>query len=210
MQQASQPNFVNAHPYERTYTGQSSLTDPEPNNPQAWPISTTPKRRYCCCFPTRRACCQTLLPITTLLLIGLGLAAFFLWPRMPTWTATDAQLGRSAQTTPNQPKLPALPAGAWTATILTVNLTISNPNYITVPLSTITVSGNLLDGQNGSPFPNATITGLWANLSLPPRTSSSFLLPVRVQQPDADAQGGASSLVLIESCQSGGVEKVWV
>ncbi|KAI9015121.1 hypothetical protein BC832DRAFT_537511 [Gaertneriomyces semiglobifer] len=113
-------------------------------------IRDTRITRYCCgCFKSRLACLSCCGLFTILLLTGLGLAAFFLWPREPRVIVSNPYF----PTTADGFKLPA--NSSWvpgpqisTEAImigLGVNISVFSDNYVTFNVKSLSIQGQLRD-----------------------------------------------------------------
>ncbi|KAJ2161438.1 hypothetical protein GGF46_001458 [Coemansia sp. RSA 552] len=114
--------------------------------------------RYCYCFS--RKCCCIFLPILAVILAGLGVTFYFVWPRIP--AVEFDRVGVAQPLTDVSPNGMAqqLLGGATinrngTVTVpLVIHLSVTNPNYIPWTIHNVTVDGFLSGaGADGGDFP---------------------------------------------------------
>ncbi|KAJ3294343.1 hypothetical protein HK104_003652 [Borealophlyctis nickersoniae] len=124
--------------------------------------SSEGKTRFCCgCFASRLACCACWLGALFLLLVGLGLTAFFLWPRIPDVKVSDPYVPTNVsgfKLPANSPFQPGFntkgdPASASAAAPFEVTLGLASDiavlsdNYIDV-VASVDILGTFLDTSN--------------------------------------------------------------
>ncbi|KAI9206591.1 uncharacterized protein BJ171DRAFT_597264 [Polychytrium aggregatum] len=138
-------------------------------------------RRYCCCFRTRRGCCTFSILLTILILVGLGLAVYFLYPRFPTINVSSPFLLNSSAGLTTLGSLGS--ASAASPFVLSfgfaVNITVNSQNYIDIFVSSLTVNINLLD-NNGNPLSSVKGTGVANNFNIRSFQTSVVTLPTNV------------------------------
>ncbi|KAJ2641123.1 hypothetical protein GGF44_002263 [Coemansia sp. RSA 1694] len=118
--------------------------------------------RYCFCFSKR--CCLIFIPILILVLAGLGVTLYFVFPRIPSVTFREVGVakpnGPSAPTGKETPSVSELADGVsisrkGVVTVpLVIHLTVSNPNFIPWTIHNVTVTGYLRNPTaGGANFP---------------------------------------------------------
>ncbi|KAI8834651.1 hypothetical protein BJ741DRAFT_609618 [Chytriomyces cf. hyalinus JEL632] len=172
-------------------------------------------RRFCCCFRTRGGCCFVIISIVILILGGLGVAAYFLWPRVPsidisepyvapnvTPLTVSGSLGSATTTTPFTLQLR-----------LAVDVSVFSPNRITYVVNNIVFAGALLDIDGVTTIPNANVNGNVANVEFPPEKKVMFTMPLELMYSITSAQtvlmGGDKALNVFQTrCGAGGSGKL--
>jgi hypothetical protein len=144
-----------------------------------------PKQRYCCgCFKTRLGCVGVCTFVFLLISGALGVAAFLLWPRVPT-----LEIGQP-YTLPNGPGLEisalgnikdalanASPAQPFTlAYQYYVDVSVTSDNFIDYAVSALRFKGKFLNGQTGSPIDSFTAEGNVTNVVFKAKNTSKFAL----------------------------------
>ncbi|KAJ3100536.1 hypothetical protein HDU96_010298 [Phlyctochytrium bullatum] len=134
---------------------------------------------YCCgCFRTRAGCCAFWWVIVVIILAGLGIAAYFLYPRIPqVWVSdpyaptdekpliTSGSLASASSTTPYTIQFN-----------LRTNISVYSPNNIDVKVDKLTLTGVLLDDSNKQL--NARANGQKTDLVFKSKENTTFVLPV--------------------------------
>lgn len=144
-------------------------------------------RRFCCgCFASRRSCCGCFCIIFLLLIVGLGVAVFFIFPRMPT-----VKVGEPYFTSSSDPSSAfaisgsPLTASASSPFTLTFNLqsdvSVYSPNYIDFALNFVSLSGNLENSSKQNYFSNVPVTGQANNVDIKSFATTNFTLPLQVK-----------------------------
>ncbi|KAJ3270509.1 hypothetical protein HDV01_007765 [Terramyces sp. JEL0728] len=148
--------------------------------------------RFCCgIFATKRGCVNTVGGITFVFLVGLGVALFFLWPRMPTVTVENplGNLGSDvgkltfSSSDPANALAQASPQNPFVASIqLAVNIDVYSPNYIQYAFSGMHVQARLLDpSMNGSTVSKDPIgAGEIGRVAFPSFANTSFTMPFNI------------------------------
>ncbi|KAJ3150961.1 hypothetical protein HDU86_006217 [Geranomyces michiganensis] len=162
------------------------------------------KQRRCCGCACRPKCWGTCALVTALLLVGLAIAGFFLFPRIPSVdistpfvpsdpTAAAPFQAESATWTPGVKMTGSVLAASPTAPFILeigvgVNATIASDNYVGYHVNKLTVEG-LLKDANGKVI-DLTATGGGANhlqagaiitdASISPRTTTILNLPISI------------------------------
>ncbi|KAJ3386250.1 hypothetical protein HDU84_001703 [Entophlyctis sp. JEL0112] len=167
-------------------------------------------RRYCCCFHTRRGCCATIWAIIIIFLAGVGIALYFLWPRLPTVTIGQPYENTSLATSAvvNGSLTTASTSSPFSVQLnLFSNVSVYSPNYETLATRSIVVSGKLLNGKGGSAVSGVTINGEKDGVSFPGHGTTNFTLPVSLKYSATSVSAITSDgvVTLLESeCGSGG------
>ncbi|KAJ3046193.1 hypothetical protein HDV00_000004 [Rhizophlyctis rosea] len=165
-QKSTTPTSLLAKSPSHTTTGPSynPVIDPE----TASYHSKEGKTRYCCgCFASRRACCGTWFCCVFLVLVAIGLAVFFCYPRIPNPTTGDPYVPSGGLTTALEQEFKnsgVAPNAQYQAGFksrgdlaarsfalsygLGINVTVPSDNYIDFQLSDIKAVGNLLNTNN--------------------------------------------------------------
>ena len=143
------------------------------------PPTTRRKKRYCCCFNRRRSCCRCFFITFFFLLIALGLAVFFLFPRIPEITSTPPFVPSNLSPV----EISGQPIGAtaenpFKLTMnVAVNLTVISKNYIDWDISLIDVDASILDDQ-GKPIPSLAGKGKITNSVFRKMANTTVTLPM--------------------------------
>ncbi|KAI8610384.1 hypothetical protein BC830DRAFT_1146034 [Chytriomyces sp. MP71] len=139
-------------------------------------------RRFCACFRTRRGCGSTIITVVIFVLGGIGVALYFLWPRLPTISISDPYIPGDMM---NPVSITGSPLNAtadspFAVTIaLAVDVNVYSPNYENVPTNAILFSGKLLGPDNMKPVPNGpTVTGQAAKTDFKARSNTAFTMPL--------------------------------
>ncbi|KAI9346245.1 hypothetical protein BDR26DRAFT_1005393, partial [Obelidium mucronatum] len=140
------------------------------------------RRRYCCCFKTRKGCCLTVSLIVFLILAGLGVAAYFLWPRIPNVKISEPFL--------NPNTIPFTASGSLTTASaqqpfvvqinLAVNVNVFSPNYESITVNNVLFSGQLLGTDDKTPIPNANVNGQSGSVTFAANKDTQFMMPLTV------------------------------
>ncbi|KAJ3263198.1 hypothetical protein HDU77_011146 [Chytriomyces hyalinus] len=121
------------------------------------------RRKICLCFRTRRGCIVTIAFLILTLLSALGVAAYLLYPRIPTISISEPYVpaektADAVRVTGNL--LQANETNPFIVEIqLFVNVTVYSPNRINIPTNAILFRGTLLGPDNKTPIRSATGTG---------------------------------------------------
>ncbi|KAJ3389483.1 hypothetical protein HDU84_008706 [Entophlyctis sp. JEL0112] len=179
-------------------------------SPRETPAVYSKGRRYCCCFRTRRGCCATIWAILIIILAGIGVALYFLWPRLPSVTIGQPYENSSLAT-------PAVVNGSLTSASTEIpfsvqlnlfsDVSVYSPNYETLATRSIVVSGKLLNGKGGNEVNGVTINGETDGVSFQGQGTTNFTLPVSLKYAATSVSAIASdgAVTLLESeCGSGG------
>ncbi|KAJ3010908.1 UNVERIFIED_CONTAM: hypothetical protein HDU68_001916 [Siphonaria sp. JEL0065] len=139
-------------------------------------------RRFCCCFRTRKGCCLVIFLIVFLILAGLGVAAYFFWPRIPQITISEPFL--------NPTTVPFTASGSLTSAStqqpfviqmnLAVNVNVFSPNYESITVNNVYFTGQLLNTDNKTPIPNANVNGQSGSVTFPSNKNTQFMMPLTV------------------------------
>ncbi|KAI8326441.1 hypothetical protein GQ54DRAFT_301104 [Martensiomyces pterosporus] len=115
---------------------------------------------YFCCFSRR--CCCIFIPILVLILIGLGITLYFVWPRIPQVTFTGVTVpntGKSSAVAKDNPVAQlvgntSIDRKGVVTVPLVIHLNVTNPNYIPWTIHNVTVDGFIKNTtQGGDNFP---------------------------------------------------------
>ncbi|KAJ2746866.1 hypothetical protein GGI20_001019 [Coemansia sp. BCRC 34301] len=117
--------------------------------------------RYCFCFSKR--CCLIFIPILIIILAGLGVTLYYVFPRIPTVKFKEVGVAKpdvaSSLTGKETPSVSELVDGVTISrkgvvTVpLVIHLTVSNPNFIPWTIHNVTVTGYLRNPGGGDNFP---------------------------------------------------------
>ncbi|KAK9761098.1 hypothetical protein K7432_014247 [Basidiobolus ranarum] len=168
------------------------------------PPSEKPKRRCCCCCCRSRAskigCCTAVL----LILLGIGIAAFFCWPRgmpkvkfeqasFPNTSQAESQMMKWALSDPPPTNFKDLTLSVDTD----LHLLVSNPNLIDIKMKNITVVGKYkVDGQNVKIGEGA----LKHSVSFKAKGSTPFSLPFTLSYNPTEPGSTSALISLFEKC----------
>ncbi|KAJ3014642.1 UNVERIFIED_CONTAM: hypothetical protein HDU68_000190 [Siphonaria sp. JEL0065] len=140
------------------------------------------KQRYCCgAFSTRRNCCIFVWIIVVVILVGFGVAAYFLWPRTPTiiigapyFPSGISPVQYVAGTSKNP---------AQFAINLAVDVKVYSPNNVDIFIDKIEFNGLILNSATNTPITSAPANGIATRINFPPKRETSFTLPFTVGHP---------------------------
>ncbi|KAI9467546.1 hypothetical protein LPJ78_002766 [Coemansia sp. RSA 989] len=176
------PLYANRDPnsgatmYDRASSTISTSLDEE----KASPAKRAKKRRccgngrYCWCFSKK--CCLIFLPILAVILAGIGVTLYYVFPRIP--QVEFERVGVARQDDQGNMVEQVLGSASinrdGVVTVpLVIHLNVTNPNYIPWTIHNVTVDGFLANStQGGSDFPVGT-GGLREPFKMPKRTSSN-------------------------------------
>ncbi|KAJ3241296.1 hypothetical protein HDU78_001915 [Chytriomyces hyalinus] len=182
----------------RIRRGRDLESDPGPPPPDFGPPTL--------CFPSRRACIWSSWIIAVL--VGLGISLFFVWPRIPAVEVSKTYVPEG--------KLGVIVSGALaTATTetpfvvqlnLAVNVTVENPNYLTLWANKISFSGSLLGIDDKTRVNNTILYGGVRNVEFQGRGATQFVLPIQLlyatTNPFSLSQGDEALLLFNERCEN--------
>ncbi|OLY79225.1 hypothetical protein AYI68_g6713 [Smittium mucronatum] len=163
------------------------------------------KRKYCCCFSKRGL--KIFLVCLFFFLVGLGIAGFFLWPRIPDGRFKDIALSNNSPISGSsvQELLQAtrIQSTGVVAIPLLILIDVDNPNYIPWTLNNVTVEGNI-DVGNGVRFPVGS--GYLLKPFKMPKKSSNNTMTINFQFTLNTTAPNFSAAVNVvkNSCSSGG------
>lgn len=134
------------------------------------------QKRFCCgIFERKSACVRVVTAVVALIMVGLGLLGFFLYPRIPQVTIsapTNANLGRLST---------GSIASASESNPFTVNMQLSLPisvystNYIAYSFENIGVTAKLT--EQGTVVGGQIGNGDSGKVNFPPNKNTTFILP---------------------------------
>ncbi|KAJ3413979.1 hypothetical protein HDV05_007268 [Chytridiales sp. JEL 0842] len=139
-------------------------------------------RRFCCgCFRTRRGCCTVWILITLLILGGLGVATWLLWPKQPSVTVSDPYARQGIQTvTQTGSFLSASPQNPFVLSLnLAVDLNVYSPNKVDIVVNRVSFTGNLID-EFGNRIADSQVNGIATNINFKANTNTTFTLPFTI------------------------------
>lgn len=126
------------------------------------------RSRVCGCFSTRRSCCTTFCSIFILLLVGLGITAYFAYPRMPNVKIGNPYVDQNSPDSLSMSGSPqtASPASPFQISFgLFVDVSAVSQNYIDWALNFINIDAQIVDANN-KPFPSTSGTGRVSNVNI--------------------------------------------
>ncbi|KAI9297166.1 hypothetical protein K502DRAFT_363526 [Neoconidiobolus thromboides FSU 785] len=166
-----------------------------------------PKKKKNCCIRCCCCCCRSRTGalicgiFTILLLIGIGVGAFFLWPRIPTvelisvtQTNTNAPIDQTSFNNLFQSNNNNLQAQ------VNINLRVQNLNYIDIVINQITLTGDLQN--NIVTIPNSLTGKLPKPVALKAQNISPLILPVTIILPGTSSASNDQLMGLREVCES--------
>ncbi|KAJ2999627.1 hypothetical protein HDV02_002396 [Globomyces sp. JEL0801] len=178
--------------------------------------------RYCLgLFSTQRGCITVCGSISFILIVGLGVAIFFLFPRQPSFqigTPRPALNGGNLTFSSSDPIAAfqnASPASPFQASFdLVVDINIFSPNYVDFSLSSIDVAAHLLDpdgsknavgcGPNGKQQCAPIGKGSTSRVQFPANKNTTISLPIKIffniTSPITDIAQDGQMLTLIRAC----------
>ncbi|KAJ3302510.1 hypothetical protein HDV03_004933 [Kappamyces sp. JEL0829] len=176
------------------------------------------RERYCCgCFASKSVCVRTLCSTLVLFLIGVGVAVYFLWPRMPNVVVKDptanlnskSQLMLSSDTPGGSTLQTASASSPFTASIqLNIDISVFSPNYITYTFDNIAVTASLADPAGSGKILNGGTIGKGdsGRVSFPPNQNTTFTIPFMLQfsitAPLTSLNQNAQIYTLMQQCAS--------
>ncbi|KAJ1950166.1 hypothetical protein FBU59_000812 [Linderina macrospora] len=196
------------------YHGKTSYVDDPMLGAEKTPARR--KRRCCgggyfCCFSKK--CCCIFIPILIVILIGLGVTLYFVWPRIPTVEFTNVTVPsqRDGTTSSSGNAVEQLldntnvnRQGVVTVPLV-IHLNVSNPNFIPWTIHNVTVDGFLKNTTaGGSNFPVGS-GGLKTPFSMPKKSEGNDM-PIwfnfRLDTNNTDYISAAN--IVQKACTAGG------
>lgn len=139
-------------------------------------------RACCCCCHTRvGALCCALLMVSFIL--GLALAVFFLWPRIPNiqlHSITQQGTSTAIQSAGFSQLFKTTPTGTLQANVQ-INLIVTNPNYIDLVISSLKLTGGL--HSSALTLPEFLTGNISRSITLLAQNKSPFNIPVQLTIP---------------------------
>jgi hypothetical protein len=181
----------------------------------------TKQRRYCCgCFRSRSGCRRFFTIFTLLILTGLGLLVFFLFPRQPRIEISDTKALPGVATVQSYGNLRnATSADPYQIVLnLGVDFSVLSGNYVDIYVQRLRLVGDLMDSENGNVLKPASssstpssssssnggngergdsmVIGTLENLNFPSNKNVTLTLPVSLRYAITTAvgSGGLTSL----------------
>ncbi|KAJ9049053.1 hypothetical protein DSO57_1028562 [Entomophthora muscae] len=143
-------------------------------------------RACCCCCRTRLgALCCALMMVG--LILGLALATFFLWPRIPNiqlHSITQQGTSTSIQNSSFSNLFKSTPDNTLQANVQ-INLIVTNPNYINLVITSLKLTGGL--HSSAINIPEFLTGGISRSISLIAQKKSPFNIPVQLAFPSNHA-----------------------
>jgi hypothetical protein len=115
----------------------------------------------CCLFKVKKRTKNILIVFILLLIVAIGLAVFFLFPRIPTVNLKDVALDSGSSTAQLGQPIQRINYKA--------NVEVSNPNYFSIPIKMVHIDGIYASGVVGQ--------GGLENLNIPLRSDSVVSIP---------------------------------
>ncbi|KAJ3291457.1 hypothetical protein HDU79_002388 [Rhizoclosmatium sp. JEL0117] len=167
--------------------------------------------RHCCCFKTRRGCCWTISAIIVVLLAGIGVAIYFLWPRISSVQVSEPYLDPTSASPYSVSGTPtsASPTAPFQLKInLAVDVSVKSDSYISITVSNADFSGALLTDA-GVRVPNTLASGSSGGVTFNGSgATTKFRLPVAVVynavSPVTNVAADPALTVLVGKCANGG------
>ncbi|KAJ3185084.1 hypothetical protein HDU87_002650 [Geranomyces variabilis] len=192
------------------------------------------KQRTCCSLRCRPQCWGPCLLITIVILAGLGVAGFFLFPRIPSVDISTPFLpagpelaafqAESAKWTPGVNTIGSLTTASAAAPFVLdigvgVNISVASENYVGYRINQLTVVGFLKDVNNKvidttSAANQLQATSVITDARIAPRTTSILSLPISINYTVTTPLTVASVIndpvlaVLARACGLPGIAKV--
>ncbi|KAJ2813328.1 hypothetical protein H4S07_000766 [Coemansia furcata] len=133
--------------------------------------------RYCFCFSKR--CCMVFIPVLILILAGLGVTLYFVWPRIPEVKFNQVGVAKSTSPTGKDTTVSDIVDGATinrkgVVTVpLIIHLNVTNPNFIPWTIHNVTIDGYLRNPTaGGDNFPVGE-GGLHTPFSMPKKSEGN-------------------------------------
>lgn len=171
---ATTPAYVQAQETPRTQSPYPGYREP--------PHHKKRNRACCCCCRTRLgALCCALLMVAFIL--GLALAVFFLWPRIPSiqlQSINQQGTSTSIQNSDFTQLFKVAPDNSLQAGVQ-INLIVTNPNYIDLVVNSLQLSGSLKSSTAN--VPNFLSGSIARPVTLKSMRNSPFNIPVRLTFP---------------------------
>ncbi|KAJ1564303.1 hypothetical protein HK096_008673 [Nowakowskiella sp. JEL0078] len=138
-------------------------------------------RKFCCCFSSRRSCVICIVLTVVILLAGLGLAVFFLFPRIPTYKVSDPYLlnGVNSVIVSGSPLGTSATSPFSLTIMLAMNISLTSQNYIDYVVKALTVNGTLLH-PNGTANAKMTGYGLIADTNFKKMDTTNAIAPFNI------------------------------
>ncbi|KAJ1816617.1 hypothetical protein GGH91_003313 [Coemansia sp. RSA 2671] len=166
--------------------------------------------RYCFCFSKR--CCMIFIPVLLLILAGLGVTLYFVWPRFPEVTfnqvgvakPSSSATGKDAELVSNLVDGATINRKGVVTVPLVIHLNVTNPNFIPWTIHNVTVSGYLKNTGGGDNFPVGE-GGLRVPFSMPKKSVGNDM-PIyfnfRLDTSNSDYL--AAARIVQQACTPGG------
>ncbi|KAI8830444.1 hypothetical protein BJ741DRAFT_358787 [Chytriomyces cf. hyalinus JEL632] len=145
-----------------------------------------PKKKFCGCFSTRSSCCIFWSVFTFILLAGIAVAGFFLWPRSPTVTISEPYIPSTIAPIQIAGSSLASASASNPATIIlnmAVDVTVFSPNYIDIFVSKISFQGQLINPLTNTNMDSAPVNGIATNVNFRSKKTTAFTLMFTVTHP---------------------------
>ncbi|KAJ1924991.1 hypothetical protein IWQ60_004851 [Tieghemiomyces parasiticus] len=200
-----QPSAATLAEDDYAFKREPTLAYPAPQEPALRPRRSA-FRRYCCCCCRSRKSTFICLTILVIILAGVGVTLYFVWPRIPTVEVTGVSLTSQSprlSTTQLATRRAILPDDSpvglmhpirrdvTTGASVPIYFSIKayNPNYIPWTLSNVTVTGTLPVTVDGSTVDYPLGQGaLDAGVTFPKMANTTFELPYQLSL-DPSANG---------------------
>ncbi|KAI8998066.1 hypothetical protein BC832DRAFT_566764 [Gaertneriomyces semiglobifer] len=166
------------------------------NNPDLEKLGRDRKRRYCCCFPSRKSCCWTCGIIFFLLLLAIGLTLGLLWPTIPEYGFSDPYVPTSEENFKVLPKANTFKPGpsftpSATGLTFTMGLGIdfwldNSPNRFPIAIDSLSVLGRIQSVSSSYiDSKKANLSVLATDISFPKRTNTTVAIPLQINYDSA-------------------------
>ncbi|KAJ2049260.1 hypothetical protein IW146_000238 [Coemansia sp. RSA 922] len=174
------------------------------------------RRRKCCgngryCFCFSKCCCMVFIPVLILILAGLGVTLYFVWPRIPKVEFNQVGVAQPNHATGKEATVSDIVDGAsinrkGVVTVpLVIHLNVTNPNFIPWTIHNVTISGYLRNpSAGGNNFPvgeGGLRTPFWM-----PKKSEGNDMPIyfNFRLDTNDSNYGLAAQIVQQACTPGG------
>ncbi|ORY28371.1 hypothetical protein BCR33DRAFT_858057 [Rhizoclosmatium globosum] len=138
----------------------------------------------CGCFSTRKQCIAIISSIVLSCLVLVGVALFFLIPRIPSVLISDPFISNATdvvQYTVSGSLDNATIANPFTIQVnLFMNISVVSENYYPVPINDMFFTGQMIGANDATVIPNCYLNGRAGGISFPPRSNYTFTMPIEL------------------------------
>jgi hypothetical protein len=138
--------------------------------------------RYCCgMFKSKKKCTLVCIPLCLFILAAIGIAIFFVWPRVPTFKVGSPQNVNTKEFGTIEDLRNASPERPFRATFdLRVDITVQSENYIPWNLGELKIEGALIDPRTNRPNALSIGNGTRKNVLIRARDTTTFGFVIKI------------------------------